>query len=161
MRRTVKNRTACAVPLQMNNEHEIMSSTLTSSSDDLDKTFDGLLASVLSEQQDLTAVERFAQWHDRTASDLDHDSVSQAPALALQHLASAGYRTQQARSDWIIEGTDAAEMQLAMIEGMAAAALEQEPAAQAAVQLWKARRVACVAASRLRVGHVDIVATLA
>ena len=84
----------------------------------------------------------------------------QAAAIALQHMASAGYQTLQTRSDWIIDGAQAAEMQRAMVEGMAAAALEQEPAARGAVQLWKARRLAGVGATRLRVGHVDIVATL-
>ncbi len=59
-----------------------MSSTLTTSSDRLDKPFDGLLTSVLSEQQDVSAVERFAQWHDRTASASEHTSASQTPTLA-------------------------------------------------------------------------------
>jgi hypothetical protein len=52
-------------------------------------------------------------------------------------------------------------MQLAMVEGMAAAALEENPPAADAVRAWKARRTAGVGSSCLRVGHVDIVATLA
>ncbi len=59
-----------------------MPSTLTTSSENVDQPFNGLLASVLSEQQDLTAVERFAQWHDRSASDSEHASATQTPALA-------------------------------------------------------------------------------
>jgi len=45
------------------------------------------------------------------------------------------------------------------VEGVAVAALEQDPTAQVAVQCWRARRNAGIGASRLRVGHVDIVAT--
>jgi hypothetical protein len=55
---------------------------------------------------------------------------SQAAAIALQQLARAGYET-----------------------------LEQSPAAKDAVRSWKARRDAGIGSSRLRVGHVDIVAT--
>ncbi|HEY5308662.1 MAG TPA: hypothetical protein VIK97_09150 [Casimicrobiaceae bacterium] len=86
---------------------------------------------------------------------------SQAAAIALQQLARAGYETLQTRTDWVIDGAQAPQMQFAMVEGMAAAALEQNPAAQDAVRSWKARRGACIGNSHLRVGHVDIVATLA
>jgi hypothetical protein len=84
---------------------------------------------------------------------------SQAAAIAVQQLACAGYETLQTQTDWVIDGALAPQMQLAMVEGMAAAALEQNPAAQGAVRSWKARRGACIGNSRLRVGHVDIVAT--
>lgn len=67
-----------------------------------------------------------------------------AAPFALQQMASAGYDTLQTQADWVIDGAQAPEMQLAMIEDMAAAALEQEPTAQAAVLAWKARRVAGV-----------------
>jgi len=83
----------------------------------------------------------------------------QAAAFALQQMASAGYETLQTQTDWVIDGAQAPEMQLAMIEGMAAAALEQDPTAQDVVLSWKARRGAGIGASHLRVGHVDIVAT--
>lgn len=85
----------------------------------------------------------------------------QAPAIALQHLASAGYETRQTQTDWLIDGAGSAAMQLAVIEGTAAAALEQEPSAQGVVASWKARRVASAGATRLRVGHTDIMGTLA
>ena len=84
---------------------------------------------------------------------------SQAVAIALQRMASAGYQTQQTRTDWLIDGAQAPEMQLAMVQGMAVAALEQDPTTRDAVQSWKARRDASIGVSRLRVGHVDIVAT--
>jgi hypothetical protein len=86
---------------------------------------------------------------------------SQAAAIALQQMACAGYETLQTQTDWVIDGARAPQMQRAMVDGMAAAALEQKPSAQDAVRSWKARRGAGVGNSRLRVGHVDIVATLA
>jgi hypothetical protein len=84
---------------------------------------------------------------------------SQAAAVALQQMASAGYETLQTQTDWVIDGALASTMMLAMVEGMAAAALEQNPAAQDAVRSWRARRGAGIDNSCLRVGHVDIVAT--
>lgn len=83
---------------------------------------------------------------------------TQAAAVALQQLACVGYETLQTQTDWVINGTLAPQMQRAMIDGMSAAALEQDPAAQDAVQSWAARRGAGIGRSRLRVGHVDIVA---
>jgi hypothetical protein len=82
-----------------------------------------------------------------------------AVEFALRQMASAGYETLHAQTDWVIDGADAPAMQLAMVEGMAAAALEQDPTAQVAVQRWKARRNAGIGVTRLRVGHVDIIAT--
>jgi hypothetical protein len=84
---------------------------------------------------------------------------ARAAAIAWQQLACAGYETLQTQTDWVIDGALAPQMQLAMVEGMAAAALDQNPAAQVAVLSWKARRGAGIGSSRLRVGHVDIVAT--
>jgi hypothetical protein len=84
---------------------------------------------------------------------------SDAPGIAVQQMACAGYQTLQVATDWLIDGAQAPDMQLAMIEGMATAALEQDPGAQGTVLAWKARRSAGIATSRLRVGHVDIVAT--
>jgi len=83
----------------------------------------------------------------------------QAVGIALQQMAIAGYETLRMQTDWVIDGAHAAAMQLAMIEGMAAAALEQDPTARDEVQSWQDRRGFGIAASRLRVGHVDIVAT--
>lgn len=84
---------------------------------------------------------------------------SQAAGIALQQLECAGYETLQMQTDWVIDGALAPQMQRAMIEGIAAAALEQDPAAQDAVRSWAARRGAGIGSSSLRVGHVDIVAT--
>ena len=84
---------------------------------------------------------------------------AQAAATALLQMARAGYETLQTQTDWLIDGAMAPQMQLAMVEGVAAAALEQNPAATDALLAWKARRSADIGRTRLRVGHVDIFAT--
>ncbi|RZL90277.1 MAG: class I SAM-dependent methyltransferase [Variovorax sp.] len=86
---------------------------------------------------------------------------AEAVAFAAQRLSAAGYRVTQARSDWCIDasaGPDAVAMANAMIEGMAAAALEQDPTAGVLVSEWRARRLAAMDRSRLRVGHLDVLA---
>jgi hypothetical protein len=82
-----------------------------------------------------------------------------AVAFAIDRMTGAGYATQQAQTDWFIDGAQAPEMQRAMIEGVGVAAVEQDPASDDAVQGWKARRGARIGATCLRVGHVDIVGT--
>jgi hypothetical protein len=85
----------------------------------------------------------------------------QAPATALVQMAEAGYRSTTAHSDWYITGEQAAPMRRAMIDGLAAAALEQDPSAADQIRAWQARRSAGVARSRLQIGHLDILATRA
>ncbi len=89
-----------------------------------------------------------------------------APALVLA-LRRAGYRVTTARSDWWLSGepdTQAPALQRALIDGMAAAAIEQQPAAAATVRAWQDRRLGCsqeqakATRSMLRVGHVDVLA---
>jgi len=84
---------------------------------------------------------------------------SKAAATALLQLSDAGYETVMTPSDWVIDGSLAPEMQRAMLDGMAAAALEQNMAAEDAVRSWTARRGAAIGSTCLRVGHVDIAAT--
>jgi len=86
-------------------------------------------------------------------------ALGPAAAAAAQALwAAAGYQVRQARSDWVIDGTAAVAMQCAMIEGAATAAIEQAPDAGPRIQAWRARRLACAEASRLQVGHLDLIA---
>jgi hypothetical protein len=84
---------------------------------------------------------------------------AEAPAQAVRLLSAAGFAVRQARSDWLIHGETDHAMQTALIQGMAGAALEQSPSDGAAVLAWTTRRLARAKASRLRVGHVDILAT--
>lgn len=79
------------------------------------------------------------------------------PVLA-RALRAAGYRVHGARSDWQLAGPQAAPLQRALIDGIAAAACEQAPAAAATVRAWQARRRAWVGRGSLRVGHVDLLA---
>jgi SAM-dependent methyltransferase len=72
-----------------------------------------------------------------------------------------GYRVFSARSDWVLEGRNgpqAAALQRALVDGMAAAATEQDPALALPLQAWRQRRLALADAGSLRVGHVDLLA---
>jgi len=83
-----------------------------------------------------------------------------APALVLA-LRRCGYDVHRARSDWLLDGRhegQALALQLALIDGMATAALEQAPTAAARIQAWRQRRLALGPASVLRVGHLDVLA---
>lgn len=76
-------------------------------------------------------------------------------------LGQAGYRVHAARSDWRLDGAQdagALDLQRELIVGMAAAAREQAPTAAALVDAWLSRRLALAACSRLRIGHVDLLA---
>jgi len=82
-----------------------------------------------------------------------------AVQAATQSLATAGYRLQAAESDWVIDGTRSAAdraMLRALVDGMAHAAREQCPAHAAPIDAWCARRLATLGATRLRVGHIDL-----
>jgi hypothetical protein len=90
------------------------------------------------------------------------------PALGPDATASAaacfraqGYEARVEPSDWRL-GADAGALQDALIEGWRTAAAEVEPAAAGALDAWAARRRARLAAgaSRLVVGHADLLAVL-
>jgi SAM-dependent methyltransferase len=83
-------------------------------------------------------------------------------ATALRRgLRAAGYRVFSARSDWLLDGRDdpqAAALQGTLVDGMAAAATEQDPASAVLLQAWRQRRLTLVQAGSLRVGHLDLLA---
>ena len=84
-----------------------------------------------------------------------------AGAALVRELRAAGYRVRCARSDWSLQGREdapALALQRALIDGMAAAACEQDAGAGASVQRWRQRRHDCAARARLLVGHVDVLA---
>lgn len=86
-----------------------------------------------------------------------------APVRADALLRAAGYRTVLAQSDWHIAGARGADDQAmlqALVEGMARAAQEQEPAHTGAVQAWRTRRLADLGGTQLCVGHTDVLGTL-
>lgn len=71
-----------------------------------------------------------------------------------------GFEVHTAESDWVLDGAHT-ELQRQLIEGWAGAARAMSPPDAPAVDAWLARRLAHLTAgtSRLRVGHVDLVAT--
>ena len=82
------------------------------------------------------------------------------PALR-RALQGSGYRVFTAASDWQMDGAlgePAAQLQAALVEGMASAATEQDPALAAEVAAWQQRRRAVCASGRVCVGHVDVLA---
>ena len=91
-----------------------------------------------------------------------------APALAAQLFEARGRAVRSTRTDWLLRrGSDAPQetqldaMKRALIEGMAAAACEADVSARTRIEAWRARRLALVATTSLRVGHVDVLATRA
>jgi SAM-dependent methyltransferase len=82
-----------------------------------------------------------------------------AVQVATQCLATAGYRLQAAESDWVVDGTRGGAdraMLRALVDGMANVAREQCPAYAAPIDAWCAHRLATLGATRLRVGHIDL-----
>lgn len=82
------------------------------------------------------------------------------PALR-RALQDSGYRVFSAASDWWIDSAHSAQasaLQHALVDGIASAACEQDPAATAALEAWRQRRHARAVAGQLRVGHVDLLA---
>ncbi len=71
-----------------------------------------------------------------------------------------GFGVHTATSDWVLEASSDA-LQRELLEGWAGAAREVSPGEAAAVEAWLARRLGHVDAgvSRIRVGHLDLVAT--
>jgi len=73
---------------------------------------------------------------------------------------AAGETVLQGRSDWVIDGAQgdagAMAMLVALIAGVATAAIEQAPDAADRVRAWQARRLVVARHSRLVVGHLDI-----
>ncbi len=72
-----------------------------------------------------------------------------------------GFEVETAASDWVLDAALGA-LQRELLEGWAGAAREVSPGQAAAVDAWLARRLSHVetGVSRIRVGHVDLVATL-
>jgi len=81
----------------------------------------------------------------------------EALPFAAHALARLGYTQSQSASDWRIEAKDQA-MLLAMIDGLADAAMAQAPQARAGIEAWRLRRRSRAGETRLRVGHADLLA---
>jgi hypothetical protein len=83
-----------------------------------------------------------------------------AAMRACERFTDAGYAVQTAPSDWNLEAGDG-PLQKQLIEGWAHAAADVAPNEAARCGKWLERRLAHLAtrASRIRVGHQDILAT--
>jgi SAM-dependent methyltransferase len=82
-----------------------------------------------------------------------------AAAWLQARLSAAGWKTSVASSDWRIDGARAPEMVQALIDGTAAAAIEQmSGGASDAVLAWQRRRTVRRDVTRLVVGHTDLAA---
>ncbi|MDP1690523.1 MAG: hypothetical protein Q8L49_00915 [Burkholderiaceae bacterium] len=84
-----------------------------------------------------------------------------AASVLLRALRAAGYHVHRARSDWRLDSRGdplALALQRSLLDGMATAACEQDPAAALMVQGWQRRRRACAAQGSVRVGHLDLLA---
>jgi len=119
---------------------------------------DGRLAWTGAEADDALVRDAFRA-HQRRDKGFGAALGDAAVQAATQSLATAGYRLQAAESDWVIDGTRSAAdraMLRALVDGMAHAAREQCPAHAAPIDAWCARRLAALGATRLRVGHIDL-----
>ena len=102
-----------------------------------------------------TLVNRHQRRDKGFGSALGPDAVASAAAC----FRALGYEVRLAPSDWRL-GADSGALQDALIAGWHTAAAEVEPAASGALDAWAARRRALLAAgaSRLVVGHADLLA---
>jgi SAM-dependent methyltransferase len=78
-----------------------------------------------------------------------------------EQLANAGFQVRTLESPWRLEPKDA-EIQLALLDGYAAAAIETDLSKKDAIMSWKTRRAAFITdgQSALTVGHKDVCAVL-
>lgn len=119
---------------------------------------DGRLAWTDAEADDALVHDAFRA-HQRRDKGFGAALGDAAVQMATPSLATVGYHLQGAESDWFVDGTRSAAdraMLRALIDGMAHAAREQCPSHAARIDAWRARRLVTLGATRLRVGHIDL-----
>ncbi len=103
----------------------------------------------------------FAQ-HQRRDKGFGASLGPSAGAFAARCLAAANYAVLHTETDWVIDATggepNATAMLAAMRDGMAEAAIAQQPDAIDMVRAWQARRRSTIDHTQLRVGHGDLMA---
>ncbi|MCU4121026.1 class I SAM-dependent methyltransferase [Variovorax sp. N23] len=123
---------------------------------------DGRLAWADADADDALVHEAFRA-HQRRDKGFGTALGDAAVEAATQVLTAAGYCLHAAESDWVVDGrcgaADRAMLQ-ALIEGFVSAAIEQCPMHTTRCDAWCARRLATLGATRLRVGHVDLIGWL-
>jgi hypothetical protein len=83
----------------------------------------------------------------------------EAAAYAADRLRAAGYAVATAPSDWVL-GAGQAALQAALLPGIAAAAAETgvDGMAEGGAAAWRDARLAAVAGTTCRIGHLDLLA---
>lgn len=119
-------------------------------------TFDGRLEMTPADAADAALREAFLA-HQRRDKGFGPALGPEADAACARFFAGGGWDLQRARSDWRLDA-GAADLQAALLEGLAAAAAEQEPALAEQAAAWLARRRVAIGESLLRVGHGDLLA---
>lgn len=123
-------------------------------------TYDGRTECRPAEPEDAEVLELFNR-HQRADKGFGPALGPTAAAAARAAFAEQGYRLVERTSDWRI-GPGAVEMQLALIDGWTAAAIETAPQRRDALVAWYRRRHEHVERGRseLVIGHVDVAGTL-
>jgi len=121
-------------------------------------TFDGRIECSPADPED-DAVRGLVNRHQRRDKGFGAALGPAAGEETARALAAAGFSVERDRSDWRLTHNDA-ELQRQLIEGWARAAGEIDPERTAAIDAWRARRLAHVAEGRSQivVGHEDIAA---
>jgi hypothetical protein len=119
-------------------------------------TYDGRIACSPEDPDDASIVELVNQ-HQRGDKGFGPALGPSAADAAVRCFDAAGYRVQRAPSDWRLP-PEARDLQRQLIEGWAQAAAEIEPARARAIDAWRDRRLAHLAAgwSQITVGHEDV-----
>ena len=104
-------------------------------------------------------IARYFAHHQRRDKGLSGPALGPDTSAAARHLfTEAGYDVTETRSDWLLEGAADQPLRATFIGGMAMAAAEQASEAAPAIERWREARLALLDHTRLRVGHVDLVA---
>ena len=124
-------------------------------------TYDGRIACAPADDHD-DRVRRLVNEHQRRDKGFGPALGPDATAHAARVFAARGYRVEREQSDWVL-ATDMAALQRELIVGWASAAEEIAPHESAAIDAWRARRLAHVEAGRshIIVGHEDLLAAAA
>jgi hypothetical protein len=119
-------------------------------------SYDGRIVCSPEDADDGTVVALLNE-HQRTDKGFGPALGPDAASVAARVFEEAGYRVQLARSDWVL-APESRELQCQLIEGWAQAATEIAPERARAIDGWRDRRLAHVAAgwSEIIVGHEDL-----
>jgi len=121
-------------------------------------SYDGRIACAPADEGD-EYVRGLVNQHQRTDKGFGPALGPDAARAAAEVFGAAGFTVHIAESDWVLDGAYA-ELQRQLLAGWAGAARELAPADAARIDTWLARRLAQVdaGASRIVVGHVDVLA---